>query len=198
MKCQQLHFQLLLNPPTPFEYMILATIIANCIVLALEQHLPASDKTPMSERLVSASTRLSLRSLPFRQRTFQQQTVRQIWRAIKGTTPALISQPLSAAPGSQSNKQHLPLIRLGDTLCACPCFCFIQLLRASQWAIFDPLLWLPVPTAAHICTPFKPTSELWQSRHAASRTQRETRETAARGSQVAYPAPCTRDPNKTQ
>ncbi|KAK7896834.1 hypothetical protein WMY93_022159 [Mugilogobius chulae] len=31
--------------------MILATIIANCIVLALEQHLPASDKTPMSERL---------------------------------------------------------------------------------------------------------------------------------------------------
>ncbi|KAI1882504.1 hypothetical protein AGOR_G00251440 [Albula goreensis] len=35
----------------PFEYMILATIIANCIVLALEQHLPAGDKTPMSERL---------------------------------------------------------------------------------------------------------------------------------------------------
>ncbi|CAL8328574.1 unnamed protein product [Arctogadus glacialis] len=31
--------------------MILATIIANCIVLALEQHLPACDKTPMSERL---------------------------------------------------------------------------------------------------------------------------------------------------
>ncbi|KAF6269198.1 calcium voltage-gated channel subunit alpha1 B [Rhinolophus ferrumequinum] len=35
----------------PFEYMILATIIANCIVLALEQHLPEGDKTPMSERL---------------------------------------------------------------------------------------------------------------------------------------------------
>lgn len=33
--------------------MILATIIANCIVLALEQHLPDEDKTPMSERLVS-------------------------------------------------------------------------------------------------------------------------------------------------
>ncbi|RXM92773.1 Histone-lysine N-methyltransferase EHMT1 [Acipenser ruthenus] len=32
--------------------MILATIIANCIVLALEQHLPARDKTPMSARLV--------------------------------------------------------------------------------------------------------------------------------------------------
>ncbi|KAJ4941432.1 hypothetical protein JOQ06_011311 [Pogonophryne albipinna] len=38
--------------PYPLQsYMILATIIANCIVLALEQHLPASDKTPMSERL---------------------------------------------------------------------------------------------------------------------------------------------------
>ncbi|XP_030625015.1 voltage-dependent N-type calcium channel subunit alpha-1B [Chanos chanos] len=35
----------------PFEYMILATIIANCIVLALEQHLPEDDKTPLSERL---------------------------------------------------------------------------------------------------------------------------------------------------
>ncbi|XP_063067120.1 voltage-dependent N-type calcium channel subunit alpha-1B isoform X1 [Engraulis encrasicolus] len=35
----------------PFEYLILATIIANCVVLALEQHLPAGDKTPMSERL---------------------------------------------------------------------------------------------------------------------------------------------------
>ncbi|XP_075364083.1 voltage-dependent R-type calcium channel subunit alpha-1E isoform X2 [Mycteria americana] len=31
--------------------MILATIIANCIVLALEQHLPEDDKTPMSRRL---------------------------------------------------------------------------------------------------------------------------------------------------
>ncbi|KAL1275211.1 hypothetical protein QQF64_028025, partial [Cirrhinus molitorella] len=40
-----------LNTFTPFEYMILATIIANCIVLGLEQHLPALDKTPMSKRL---------------------------------------------------------------------------------------------------------------------------------------------------
>uniref|UniRef100_A0AAR2J7E3 Calcium channel, voltage-dependent, R type, alpha 1E subunit a n=1 Tax=Pygocentrus nattereri TaxID=42514 RepID=A0AAR2J7E3_PYGNA len=32
-------------------YMILATIIANCIVLALEQHLPGEDKTPMSKKL---------------------------------------------------------------------------------------------------------------------------------------------------
>ncbi|KAM7393229.1 hypothetical protein PAMA_008059 [Pampus argenteus] len=35
--------------------MILATIIANCIVLALEQHLPANDKTPMSERLAASA-----------------------------------------------------------------------------------------------------------------------------------------------
>lgn len=49
------HIVTLLDTLTPFEYMILATIIANCIVLALEQHLPASDKTPMSERLVSLS-----------------------------------------------------------------------------------------------------------------------------------------------
>uniref|UniRef100_A0A3Q3LAH6 Voltage-dependent R-type calcium channel subunit alpha-1E-like n=1 Tax=Mastacembelus armatus TaxID=205130 RepID=A0A3Q3LAH6_9TELE len=33
------------------RYMILTTIIANCIVLALEQHLPGEDKTPMSKRL---------------------------------------------------------------------------------------------------------------------------------------------------
>ncbi|KAM6948713.1 voltage-dependent R-type calcium channel subunit alpha-1E [Aplochiton taeniatus] len=38
-------------PCTPFEYMILATITANCIVLALEQHLPGEDKTPMAKRL---------------------------------------------------------------------------------------------------------------------------------------------------
>uniref|UniRef100_A0A8C3IQ65 Voltage-dependent R-type calcium channel subunit alpha n=1 Tax=Chrysemys picta bellii TaxID=8478 RepID=A0A8C3IQ65_CHRPI len=45
------HFCSLTIPSTPFEYMILATIIANCIVLALEQHLPEDDKTPMSRRL---------------------------------------------------------------------------------------------------------------------------------------------------
>lgn len=39
--------------------MILATIIANCIVLALEQHLPDGDKTPLSERLVSSRRRRS-------------------------------------------------------------------------------------------------------------------------------------------
>lgn len=58
MYMKRMHFnvQPFLNFYTPFEYMILATIIANCIVLALEQHLPASDKTPMSERLVSSPT----------------------------------------------------------------------------------------------------------------------------------------------
>lgn len=38
---------------TPFEYMVLLTIIANCIVLALEEHLPAEDKTPLALQLVS-------------------------------------------------------------------------------------------------------------------------------------------------
>ena len=38
---------------TPFEYLILATIVANCIVLALEEHLPEGDKTPNTNKLVS-------------------------------------------------------------------------------------------------------------------------------------------------
>uniref|UniRef100_F6Q8W5 Voltage-dependent calcium channel type A subunit alpha-1 n=1 Tax=Ciona intestinalis TaxID=7719 RepID=F6Q8W5_CIOIN len=37
--------------PYPFEYLILATIVANCIVLALEEHLAAGDKTPRTIRL---------------------------------------------------------------------------------------------------------------------------------------------------
>ena len=41
---------------TPFEYMILATITANCVVLALEQHLPGEDKTPMAKRLVRTTS----------------------------------------------------------------------------------------------------------------------------------------------
>jgi len=32
--------------------MVLMTIIANCIVLALEEHLPELDKTPLASRLV--------------------------------------------------------------------------------------------------------------------------------------------------
>ncbi|XP_025112114.1 voltage-dependent calcium channel type A subunit alpha-1-like isoform X8 [Pomacea canaliculata] len=35
----------------PFEYMVLLTIIANCIVLALEEHLPMGDKTPLALQL---------------------------------------------------------------------------------------------------------------------------------------------------
>lgn len=36
-----------------FEYAVLATIIANCIVLAMEQHLPNKDRTPLALHLVS-------------------------------------------------------------------------------------------------------------------------------------------------
>ena len=32
--------------------MVLLTIIANCIVLALEEHLPEGDKTRLSSKLV--------------------------------------------------------------------------------------------------------------------------------------------------
>ncbi|XP_053380538.1 voltage-dependent calcium channel type A subunit alpha-1-like isoform X4 [Mercenaria mercenaria] len=35
----------------PFEYMVLLTIIANCVVLGLEEHLPQHDKTPLAEQL---------------------------------------------------------------------------------------------------------------------------------------------------
>jgi hypothetical protein len=37
---------------SPFEYMVLLTIIANCIVLALEEHLPNNDKTTLARSLV--------------------------------------------------------------------------------------------------------------------------------------------------
>lgn len=35
----------------PFEYVILATIIANCLVMASEQHLPGGDKTTMAKAM---------------------------------------------------------------------------------------------------------------------------------------------------
>lgn len=38
----------------PFEYAVLLTIIANCVVLALEEHLPESDKTVLAQKLVSS------------------------------------------------------------------------------------------------------------------------------------------------
>ncbi|KAG5309822.1 CAC1A protein, partial [Acromyrmex insinuator] len=37
----------------PFEYAVLFTIIANCVVLALEEHLPRNDKTILAESLES-------------------------------------------------------------------------------------------------------------------------------------------------
>ena len=40
---------------SPFEYMVLLTIIANCIVLALEEHLPNEDKTTLARSLVCIS-----------------------------------------------------------------------------------------------------------------------------------------------
>lgn len=35
----------------PFEYAVLLTIIANCVVLALEEHLPCGDKTLLAQKL---------------------------------------------------------------------------------------------------------------------------------------------------
>lgn len=35
-----------------FEYAVLITIIANCVVLALEEHLPGGDRTPLAQELV--------------------------------------------------------------------------------------------------------------------------------------------------
>lgn len=40
----------------PFEYAVLLTIIANCVVLALEEHLPQGDKTILAQKLVSIIT----------------------------------------------------------------------------------------------------------------------------------------------
>ncbi|CAH8533892.1 unnamed protein product [Schistosoma rodhaini] len=40
----------------PFEYMVLSTILANCIVLAMEMHLPSNDKTALSEKLEQTET----------------------------------------------------------------------------------------------------------------------------------------------
>ena len=36
-----------------FEYAVLVTITANCVVLALEEHLPGGDRTPLAQQLVS-------------------------------------------------------------------------------------------------------------------------------------------------
>ncbi|XP_076348335.1 voltage-dependent calcium channel type A subunit alpha-1-like [Tachypleus tridentatus] len=48
----RLYLLYLLNTQsTPFEYAVLLTIIANCIVLALEEHLPHRDRTPLAQKL---------------------------------------------------------------------------------------------------------------------------------------------------
>jgi len=36
--------------------MVLLTIIANCFVLALEEHLPEQDKTPLAQELVRTAS----------------------------------------------------------------------------------------------------------------------------------------------
>lgn len=41
----------------PFEYAVLMTIIANCVVLALEEHLPNGDKTMLALKLVKTHSR---------------------------------------------------------------------------------------------------------------------------------------------
>uniref|UniRef100_A0A8D9A0X4 Voltage-dependent calcium channel type A subunit alpha-1 n=1 Tax=Cacopsylla melanoneura TaxID=428564 RepID=A0A8D9A0X4_9HEMI len=40
----------------PFEYAVLLTIIANCVVLALEEHLPRGDKTALAKKLETTET----------------------------------------------------------------------------------------------------------------------------------------------
>lgn len=36
-----------------FEYGVIVTIIANCFVLAMEEHLPGGDRTTLAQQLVS-------------------------------------------------------------------------------------------------------------------------------------------------
>lgn len=42
-----------------FEYAVLVTITANCVVLAMEEHLPGGDRAPLAVQLVSQSPCLS-------------------------------------------------------------------------------------------------------------------------------------------
>ncbi|KMQ93125.1 voltage-dependent calcium channel type a subunit alpha-1-like protein [Lasius niger] len=48
--CIRKHTRFIIEWP-PFEYAVLLTIIANCVVLALEEHLPKSDKTILAQKL---------------------------------------------------------------------------------------------------------------------------------------------------
>ena len=44
-------YDLSLHRCTPFEYTVLLTIIANCVVLAMEAHLPNGDRTVIAQKL---------------------------------------------------------------------------------------------------------------------------------------------------
>ncbi|XP_067216065.1 voltage-dependent calcium channel type A subunit alpha-1 isoform X5 [Linepithema humile] len=48
--CIRKHTRFIIEWP-PFEYAVLLTIIANCVVLALEEHLPKGDKTILAQKL---------------------------------------------------------------------------------------------------------------------------------------------------
>ncbi|KAL7300819.1 hypothetical protein TKK_0006383 [Trichogramma kaykai] len=48
--CIRRHTRFIIEWP-PFEYAVLLTIIANCVVLALEEHLPCQDKTTLAKKL---------------------------------------------------------------------------------------------------------------------------------------------------
>ncbi|XP_031779373.1 voltage-dependent calcium channel type A subunit alpha-1 isoform X8 [Nasonia vitripennis] len=48
--CIRKHTRFIIEWP-PFEYAVLLTIIANCVVLALEEHLPCHDKTTLAKKL---------------------------------------------------------------------------------------------------------------------------------------------------
>ncbi|KAL0121145.1 hypothetical protein PUN28_008671 [Cardiocondyla obscurior] len=50
--CIRKHTRFIIEWP-PFEYAVLLTIIANCVVLALEEHLPKQDKTVLAQNLES-------------------------------------------------------------------------------------------------------------------------------------------------
>ncbi|XP_048506525.1 voltage-dependent calcium channel type A subunit alpha-1 isoform X22 [Athalia rosae] len=50
--CIRKHTRFIIEWP-PFEYAVLLTIIANCVVLALEEHLPCHDKTILAQKLES-------------------------------------------------------------------------------------------------------------------------------------------------
>lgn len=48
--CLRKHTRFIIEWP-PFEYAVLLTIIANCVVLALEEHLPKQDKAILAQKL---------------------------------------------------------------------------------------------------------------------------------------------------